>query len=68
MRFTVGRKLLKDTGRKLAHVEMQLRTGLSISTELTERLKEHSLSPRTSAIRKVLQRGSNEDDNELRRR
>ena len=33
----------KDTGRKLAHVEKQMRTGHSISTELTRRLKEHSL-------------------------
>jgi len=44
MRFTLVRKLLlKDTGRKLAHVEKQLRTGQSISTEMTERLEEHSL-------------------------
>jgi len=35
--------LLKDTGRKLAHIEKQLRTGHSISTGLTERLKEQSL-------------------------
>lgn len=39
----VRKLLLKDTGRKLAHLEKQLRTGHSISTELTERLKEHSL-------------------------
>ena len=32
--------LLKDTGRKLAHLEKQLRTGGSISEELAERLKE----------------------------
>jgi hypothetical protein len=39
-----GRKLLlKETGRKLAHVEKQLRTGQSVSEELTEQLKEHSL-------------------------
>src|SRR5215472_8364149 len=31
---------LKDTGRKLAHLEKQLRTGESISEELSERLKE----------------------------
>jgi hypothetical protein len=41
--FAVRKLLLKDTGRKLAHVEKQLRTGQSISQELTERLKEHSL-------------------------
>lgn len=35
------RKLfLKDTGRKLAHLEKQLRTGDSISEELTRRLGE----------------------------
>ncbi|MCC6589070.1 MAG: hypothetical protein IT168_20400 [Bryobacterales bacterium] len=39
----VRKLLLKDTGRKLAHLEKQLRTGQSISEELTERLKEHSL-------------------------
>jgi hypothetical protein len=41
--FGVRKFLLKETGRKLAHVEKQLRTGQSISEELTERLKEHSL-------------------------
>lgn len=41
--FAVRKLLLKETGRKLAHVEKQLRTGQSISEELTERLKEHSL-------------------------
>jgi len=41
--FGVRKLLLKETGRKLAHVEKQLRTGQSISQELTERLKEHSL-------------------------
>ena len=41
--FSVRKLLLKETGRKLAHVEKQLRTGQSISQELTERLKEHSL-------------------------
>jgi len=39
--YWAGRKLfLKDTGRKLAHLEKQLRTGQSISDELTERLKD----------------------------
>jgi hypothetical protein len=32
--------LLKDTGRKLAHVEKQIRTGRSISEELTQRLRD----------------------------
>ena|ERR1700720_2909621 len=41
--FGVRKLLLKATGRKLAHVEKQLRTGQSISEELTEQLKEHSL-------------------------
>ena len=41
--FGIRKLLLKETGRKLAHVEKQLRTGQSISEELTERLKEHSL-------------------------
>jgi hypothetical protein len=41
--FGVRKLLLKETGRKLAHVEKQMRTGQSISEELTERLKEHSL-------------------------
>lgn len=41
--FAVRKLLLKETGRKLAHVEKQLRTGRSISEELTDRLKEHSL-------------------------
>ncbi len=37
----LNRKLfLKDTGRKLAHVEKQLRTGPSISEELSRRLSE----------------------------
>lgn len=40
--FAVRKLLLKETGRKLAHVEKQLRTGPSISEELTGRLKEHS--------------------------
>ena len=39
--YATGRKaFLKDTGRKLAHLEKQLRTGPSISEELSERLKE----------------------------
>jgi hypothetical protein len=39
--YTLCRKLfLKDTGRKLAHVEKQVRSGDSISQELTRRLKE----------------------------
>jgi hypothetical protein len=39
--YALNRKLfLKDTGRKLAHVEKQLRTGSSISEELSERLAE----------------------------
>ena len=41
--FGVRKLLLKETGRKLAHVEKQLRTGQSISDDLTEHLKEHSL-------------------------
>jgi hypothetical protein len=31
---------LKDTGRKLAHLEKQLRTGTSLSDELHRRLQE----------------------------
>jgi len=39
--YMIWRKLfLKDTGRKLAHLEKQLRTGASISEELSERLDE----------------------------
>ena len=41
--FGVRKLLLKETCRKLAHFEKQLRTGPSISEELTERLKQHSL-------------------------
>ena len=45
--YLVGRKLfLKDTGRKLAHLEKQLRTSGSISHELTERLKGEADGPR----------------------
>jgi hypothetical protein len=32
--------MLKDTGRKLAHLEKQLRSGAGISEELTRRLDE----------------------------
>src|SRR5713101_201839 len=39
--YVATRKLfLKDTGRKLAHIEKQLRTGESISEELSRRLSE----------------------------
>ena len=39
--YMISRKLfLKDTGRKLAHLEKQLRSGASISDELTHRLDE----------------------------
>ena len=39
--YAIGRKLfLKDTGRKLAHLEKQLRTGASLSEELSRRLQE----------------------------
>ena len=39
--YSICRKLfLKDTGRKLAHVEKQVRSGASISEELSRRLKE----------------------------
>jgi hypothetical protein len=41
--FGVRKFLLKETGRKLAHIEKQLRTGQTISEELSDRLKEHSL-------------------------
>jgi hypothetical protein len=40
MYILVRKLLLKDTGRKLAHVEKQLRTGSSISEELSRRLGE----------------------------
>ena len=40
--YTLCRKLfLKDTGQKLAHVEKQVRSGSSISEELSRRLKEN---------------------------
>ena len=39
--YLLSRKVfLKDTGRKLAHLEKQLRTGTSLSEELSERLKD----------------------------
>ena len=39
--YFIGRRLfLKDTGRKLAHMEKQLRTSRSISEELSRRLDE----------------------------
>ena len=39
--YALNRKLfLKDTGRKLAHVEKQLRSNSSISEELSQRLSE----------------------------
>ena len=38
--FVCRKVFLKDTGRKLAHLEKQLRSGLSISDELAERLRE----------------------------
>ena len=39
--YFLSRKLfLKDTGRKLAHLEKQLRTGETISEELSRRLAE----------------------------
>ena len=39
----VRKLLLKDTGRKLAHMEKQLRTGSSLSEELSRRLSEGDL-------------------------
>ena len=36
----VRKLLLKETGRKLAHIEKQLRTSESISEELSRRLRE----------------------------
>lgn len=38
--FLLRKLFLKDTGLKLRHVEKQLRTGQSISEELTERLRD----------------------------
>ncbi len=41
--FLVSRKvLLKDTGRKLAHLERQLQAG-QVASELSERLKDEEL-------------------------
>ncbi len=40
MYLVVRKLLLKETGRKLAHVEKQIRTGESISEELSRRLGE----------------------------
>lgn len=39
--YLVNRKLfLKDTGRKLVHIEKQIRTGSTISDELSQRLAD----------------------------
>jgi hypothetical protein len=39
--FALGRRFfLKDTGKKLAHLEKQLRGRESISDELTRRIRE----------------------------
>ncbi len=39
--FSISRRFfLKDTGRKLAHLERQLRSPQSISEELTQRITE----------------------------
>jgi hypothetical protein len=39
--YLLGRKLfLNDSGRKLVHVEKELRTGISPSKELSQRLRE----------------------------
>ena len=40
MYILVRKIYLKDTGRKLAHVEKQIRTGESISDELSRRLRQ----------------------------
>lgn len=40
MYVVVRKLLLKETGRKLAHIEKQIRTGESISDELSRRLRE----------------------------
>lgn len=40
MYLIVRKLLLKETGRKLAHIEKQIRTGESISEELSRRLSE----------------------------
>jgi hypothetical protein len=41
--YPVRKLLLKDTGRKLAQVEMQISTCQSIFEALPEHRKEHSL-------------------------
>jgi hypothetical protein len=38
--MTCRKLFLKDTGRKLAHLEKQLRTDASLSEELSQRLQE----------------------------
>jgi hypothetical protein len=39
--YLLGRKMfLKDTGRKLAHLEKQLRTGAPLAEELSRRLND----------------------------
>ena len=40
MYWIVRKLLLKETGRKLAHIEKQIRSGDSISAELSRRLSE----------------------------
>src|SRR5437762_14162 len=41
--YCIAQKLLlKDTGRKLAHLEKQLRSGATVSEELSHRLQESS--------------------------
>jgi hypothetical protein len=40
MYLVVRKLLLKETGRKLAHIEKQIRTGESISEELSRRLSD----------------------------
>ena len=44
--YWIGRYLfLKDTGRKLAHLEKQLRTGEPLADDLSRRLKEEPHEP-----------------------
>lgn len=40
MHWCLRQLSLAETGRKLAHLEKQLRTGTSLSDELTDRLKD----------------------------
>jgi hypothetical protein len=40
MYILVRKIYLKDTGRKLAHIEKQIRSGESISDELSRRLRQ----------------------------